>query len=49
MAFPSADKTSLPPLSTKGDKLDLAPKTTVLTVDHHFREFGAVIKSELLR
>ena len=44
----SADQGSLPPLSTKGDKRDLAPKTYVLTVDHHFRGFGAFVKSDML-
>ena len=40
----TADQTSLPPLSGKGGKLELAPKIAILTVDHHFRGFGAFVK-----
>ena len=46
--FTSADQTSLPPLSTKGGKLELASKTVDLTVDQHFRGLGAFVKSDLL-
>ena len=36
-AFSSADQISLPPLYIKGDKLELAPKTSALTVDHYVK------------
>ena len=47
-AFSSAKQTSLPPLSTKGGKLELTPKTAILTADHNFSGFDAFIKSDLL-
>ena len=39
----------LPPLSSEGVKLELAPKIVLFAVDHHFRGFGAFVKSDLLR
>ena len=48
-AFSSADQASFPLLPIKGGKLKLAPKTAVFTVNDHFRELGAFVKSDLLR
>ena len=46
--FSSADQTSLSPLSTKGGKIEMAPKKTVFTIDH-LNRFGAFVKSALSR
>ena len=36
----SADQINLTPQSTKGGKLELAPKTAILSIDHHFHGFS---------